>query len=79
MILNITDELIDTRNSLNNFYQFFRNMMLAYSESKHIICISPKKVKELLEEEEILKNREITQILNHYKNHAKEQNIINFN
>lgn len=77
MILNITNELIDARNNLNDFYLFFNNMMLAYSESKHIICISPKKVKELLEDEKIIKNEIILQTLNHYKNHAKEQNLIN--
>ncbi len=51
--------------------------MLAYSESKHIICISPKKVKELLEEDKIKNNETLLQTLNHYKNHSKEQNLIN--
>lgn len=77
MILNITDELIDSRNNLKDFYLFFNYMMLAYSESKHIICISPKKVKELLEEDKIKNNETLLQILNHYKNHAKEQNLTN--
>ncbi|MFW2597808.1 hypothetical protein ACN9JZ_03715 [Aliarcobacter butzleri] len=77
MILNITDELIDARNNLKDFYLFFNNIMLAYRESKHIICISPKKVKDLLEEEKIKKDETILQTLNHYKNHAKEQNLIN--
>lgn len=62
---------------LKDFYLFFNNMMLAYAESKHIICISPKKVKELLEEKTIKENNIIWQRLNHYKNHAKEQNLTN--
>ena len=77
MILNITDELIDARSTLDDFYIFIRNMMLAFSESKHMICISPRKVKDLLEDEEVIKNKEIFQTLNYYNNHAKEQNIIN--
>lgn len=77
MILHITDELIDARNNLKDFYLFFNNIMLAYRESKHIICISPKKVKDLLEDGKIKKNEIILQTLNHYKNHAKEQNLVN--
>lgn len=77
MILNITDELIDNRNKLDNFYDFFENIMIAYKEAKHIICISPKKVKELLGDQNISNNINIEKLLKHYKNHSKSYNIIN--
>jgi hypothetical protein len=75
MILNITDKLIENRNTLTDFYDFFENIMIAYKESKHIICISPKKVSELLEDNTISTNSK--ELLKHYKNHSKSYNIIN--
>lgn len=75
MILNITDKLIDNRSKLDNFYTFFENIMIAYKESKHIICISPKKVIELLEDNNISDSTK--KLLEHHKYHSKSYNLIN--
>lgn len=75
MVLNITDKLIDSRSHINDFYKFFDNIMIAYNESKHIICIAPKKVNELLNDDDISEHTK--KLLLHYKYHAKPNNLIN--
>ncbi len=75
MILNITDKLIDNRSNINDFYVFFENIMIAYKESKHIICISPKKVIELIEDDNI--SSSIRELMKHYRSHSKSYNLTN--
>lgn len=77
MIINVLDELIDKRFQLDNFYDFLKNIMLAYKESKHIICISPKKVRELIKDEFVKGNNDLLQILYSFNNYSKSFNLTN--
>lgn len=48
MVIYLSGELITKGIEEEGFFIFLRNMMIAYSEGKHIIVIAPKDVKSLL-------------------------------
>jgi hypothetical protein len=73
MVIILSDDLIRQRESEKEFSNFFSNIMTAYREGKHIIIISPKYVKILLQDELVKQEAKI--ILKHYLNHNKS--IIN--
>lgn len=77
MILYISDNLIDSRNNIEDFCNFLKYILLAYKEGKHIVSISPKKINELLKDEEIIQHQELFIMLNAYNTHAKSFNIVN--
>jgi len=78
MIIYLTDDLIDKRNSINDFYHFLFIMMLAYKEGKHFISISPKNVKLLIKDKNLKKRPELYEILKSYRTHCKSYILENF-
>ncbi len=69
MVFLLDDTLIDNINNENNFNTFFRLLMISYVEGKHIIVISPKNVKLILDRNILDEQTKI--YLNHYSLHNK--------
>lgn len=78
MVIYLTDDLINDRKSVKDFYQFLFIIMLAYKEGKHFISISPRNVKSLIDDDELKKRPELYQILISYQTHCKSYNLENF-
>jgi len=78
MVIHLTDDLINKRKLINDFYHFLFIIMLSYKEGKHFISISPKNIKFLLDDEELKERPELYQILQSYNTHCKAYNLKNF-